>query len=73
MDGVHVQGRHGRRVRCAVSVKLNTDVERAEWLQCLQAAAGIDLNPRLTVEEVVVFVAAMADGLYEQYRKRADQ
>ena len=54
-------------------MKLNTDVERAEWLQCLQAAAGIDLNPRLTVEEVVVFVAAMADELYRQYRKRADQ
>ena len=57
-------------------MKLNTDVERAEWLQCLQAAAcqpygGIEEHPKPS--EVAREVAILADELYVQYRKRADQ
>lgn len=74
MARLPVQGRHGRRVRCAVSVKLNTDVERAEWLQCLQAAACVELRPiKPELEPVADAICDMADELYVQYRKRADQ
>ena len=55
-------------MRGAVSVKLNTDTERAEWLQCLAAAACMVDDAAKSVGRVV----EVADRLLEEYRKRAD-
>lgn len=55
-------------MRGAMSVRLNTDTERAEWLQCLQAAACMVDDAAKSIGRVV----EVADQLFEEYRKRAD-
>jgi hypothetical protein len=48
-------------------IRLNTDADRFEWLACLQAAASISTDRRTALE-----VAAIADSLYAELRRRVD-
>jgi hypothetical protein len=49
-------------------VRLNTDVERAEWLRCLQAAVILDIGRGYS--DWSKRSANAADELFLEYRKR---
>lgn len=59
--------------------KLTNDRDRAEWLQCLQAAATATSESRLTDAaisaqvSVPTILARTADLLFEELRERCEQ
>lgn len=49
-----------------MTIRLVDARDRAEWLQCLQAAASLVASE----EKLTTYVAAVADELYEHFCKR---